>query len=417
MKRTIILILTVLMPFGAGAQLTLERCREAARENYPTIRQLSLVEQSRDFTVTNAKRGNLPQLTLNAKAQYQSDATKFPAKIEGINFEGLPRDQYDISLSITQTVYDGGIVSNTKKVAEKQGDVDIRQVEVALYDVYQRVDEIYFSILMLDEQIEETALLQEDLRLSMELVSAMLRGGIAMQSDVDAVAVQQIESEQNEVNLRTTRDAYICMLSTFMGEDIAEDATFERPASIQSTEMVNNRPELELYTAQGALLDAQMKTLNVDTRPHIGLFATAGYANPALNLFKNGFEAYYTIGAQLTWNFSNLYTRSNDKKLIEVQRETIASERDAFILNTELQGRMQDGAILSLQRQIEQDDQIIALRESIRDAAETRVENGTETVNEMLRDINAVSEARQQKDLHEIQLLQEIYKLKNIYND
>lgn len=180
--------------------------------------------------------------------------------------------------------------------------------------------------------------------------------------------------------------------------------------------MVNNRPELALYSAQNRLLDQQLKSLDTYLRPRLGLFLQGGYGNPALNMLKNGFEAYYKVGATLTWNFGSLYTRANDKRKIETERLNIQAEREAFLFNTGLQSELQRGNIESLRRQISQDDEIIALRENIRSKADVKVANGTETINEMLRDINAVSEARLTKAFHEIQLLQEIYKLKNINN-
>lgn len=133
-------------------------------------------------------------------------------------------------------------------------------------------------------------------------------------------------------------------------------------------------------------------------------------------MLKNEFDAYYKIGATLTWNFGSLYTRSNDKRKIEVERQDIESEREAFLFNTRLQTELQYGEISSLKKQIGQDDEIIMLRERIRDKAAQRVANGTETVNEMLRDINAVSEARLGKRIHEVQLIREIYKVKHLNN-
>lgn len=206
------------------------------------------------------------------------------------------------------------------------------------------------------------------------------------------------------------------MLSTFIGKPLSGSVSLVRPAESDVSGMVNNRPELALYSAQNRLLDQQLKSLDTYLRPRLGLFLQGGYGNPALNMLKNGFEAYYKVGATLTWNFGSLYTRANDKRKIETERLNIQAEREAFLFNTGLRSELQRGNIESLRRQISQDDEIIALRENIRSKADVKVANGTETVNEMLRDINAVSEARLTKAFHEIQLLQEIYKLKNINN-
>ena len=206
------------------------------------------------------------------------------------------------------------------------------------------------------------------------------------------------------------------MLETFTGKNFVESDTLVKPVPPAMLPDGNRRPELDLYAAMNRLLDVRLKTLDTSLRPRLGVYVRGGYGNPALNMLKNEFDAYYKIGATLTWNFGSLYTRSNDKCKIEVERQDIESEREAFLFNTRLQTELQDGEISSLKKQIGQDDEIIMLRERIRDKAAQRVANGTETVNEMLRDINAVSEARLGKRIHEVQLIREIYKVKHLNN-
>ncbi len=387
-----------------------------ARENYPVIRQLELTEQSRDFNVSNAAKGWLPQFGISAKASYQSDATKLPVHISGIDFNGLSRDQYDFNLNITQNIYDGGAVSSAKKIAKRQGDVEYESVNVALYDVYSRIEDIYFGILLLDENIGQTELLINDYDITRRNLGVMLAAGTASEGDIEAVEAERISAEQTLTGLQATRKAYIRMLSAFTGTELPEGETLERPALTDPAGIANRRPELDYYNAQSLLINEKRKALNTDLRPHLSVFLQGGYANPALNLFKTGFQWYYKVGATLSWNFGKLYTLGNDRKKINVEKQTVESNREAFLLNTKLQTEMESGNIEKLKRQIKQDDELISLRESIRSKAEKKVENGTETVNEMLRDINSANEARQQKSLHEIQLLQEISKLRTINN-
>lgn len=339
-----------------------------------------------------------------------------PVDIPGIDISPLSKDQYDISLQVSQQVYDGGAVASAKRMANAQSDVERERVNVAMYDVYERIDQLFFGILLLDEQIRQIRLLQDDLSLTHSSVSGMLRGGVANQTDLDAVKVEQIKARQSETSLVTSRRTYVRMLETFIGKPLGDSVSLEKPVEADVSAVANNRPELALYGAQDRLLDQQLRHLDTYIRPRVSLFLQGGYGNPALNMLKNGFEAYYKVGATLTWNFGSLYTRANDKRKIATDLQNVQAEREAFIFNTGLQSELQQGSIDNLRQQIRQDDEIIDLRESIRSKADVKVANGTETVNEMLRDINAVSEARLGKAFHEIQLLQEIYKLKNINN-
>lgn len=394
----------------------MEQCKAWARDNYPVIKQYGLVEQSRRFTVENAAKAWLPQVSVSGTASYQSDVTTIPITLPGVDIPTLSKDQYDVNITVSQQVYDGGAVSSAKCLAEAQGDVGREQVSVAMYDVNRRIDELFFGILVLDEQIGQVAVLQEDLSLSLASVKAMVKGGIANQTDVDAVMVELVKAKQKGTSLLTQRNTYLKMLSTFVGKEIGDGDTLVKPMPPILQNGANSRPELALYAAQERLLDARLKSLNVALRPNVGLFARGGYGNPGLNMLKDDFDAYYKVGVTLSWNFGSLYTRANDRRNIDIERQTVQSERDAFLFNTRLQTEMQSGAVANLREQLRQDDEIITLRRRIREKAELRVANGTETVNEMLRDINAVIDAQLGKRLHEIQLLQEMYKIKHLNN-
>ena len=394
----------------------MEQCKAWAQGNYPVIKQYDLVEQSRRFTVENAAKAWLPQAVVSGTASYQSDVTTIPVDIPGVDIPTLNKDQYDVNITVSQQVYDGGAVSSAKRLAEAQGDVGREQVSVAMYDVNRRIDELFFGILVLDEQLKQVGVLQNDLSLSLASVEAMVKGGTANQTDVDAVKVEQVKARQRKTSLLTQRNTYLKMLSTFIGKEIGDGDTLVKPTPPVLQNGANSRPELALYAAQERLLDARLKSLNVALRPNVGLFARGGYGNPGLNMLKDDFDAYYKVGVTLSWNFGSLYTRANDRRNIDIERQTVQSERDAFLFNTRLQTVMQSGAVDNLREQLRQDDEIITLRRRIREKAELRVANGTETVNEMLRDINAVSDAQLGKRLHEIQLLQEIYKIKHLNN-
>ena len=416
MKRQILSMMVLACAVEGMAQVTLEQCKAWARDNYPVIKQYDLVRQGRRLTVENAAKAWLPQVGVSGTASYQSDVTTIPVDIPGVDIPTIGKDQYDVNLTVNQQVYDGGAAASAKRTAEAQGDVEGERVSVAMYDVNRRVDGLFFGVLVLDEQIAQVRILKDDLRLSLASVEAMVKGGVANQADVDAVMVEQVKAHQRETSLLTQRATYLKMLSTFTGKDISEGDSLVKPASPVVRNGANSRPELALYAAQDRLLDVRLKSLDVGLRPRVGLFARGGYGNPGLNMLKDDFDAYYKVGVTLSWNFGSLYTRANDRRKIEAERLTVQSERDAFLFDIRLQTELKNGAVGSLRKQIEQDDEIIKLRKRIREKAELRVANGTETVNEMLRDINAVSDAQLVKRLHEIQLLQEMYEIKHLNN-
>ncbi len=397
----------------AQAAVTLEDCKRMARNNYPKVKQYRLIEASRDFTMQNAAKGWLPQVSVSAGANVFTDImdmSKF--KAAGV---GMKNHLSSASLTLTQTIYDGGAIAANRRVAQAQADVQAKQLDVAMYDLNQRIEQLYFGILMIDEQLKQNKLLQDDLGISLHTVKSMMDGGIANQSDIDAVRVEQVKARQAEGALKASRRAYFVMLGTFTGQKLETGTTLEKPG-LQSTagSIKGARPELSFYTAQGRLLDEQRRQLDTQLAPRLSAFGMGMYHSSTTDLMKNGLLA---AGITLNWNIGALYTRKNDIRKLHLQHLQVESERETFIFNNRLQNEQSNGIIDNLLQQISQDDEIITLRESIRSKSEKKVQLGTETVNELLRHINAVSEARQQKALHTMQLLKETYNLKTINNN
>ena len=399
------------MPIVAGAQtLSLDYCEDKARKNYPAVKQYGLIERSRDYTLSNASKAWLPQIGLSAGAYAFTDIIDGDMQ----DMMGVDMDNHllNASVSISQSIYDGGQTAAARSVTRARSEVESRQLDVTMYDTRERVQQIFFGVLLIDEQIRQNILLQEDLKISHRSVESMIGGGIANQSDLDAVKVELIKAQQQEGVFRSTRRAYLRMLGVFIGEDIPEETTLATPdGGLTMQGDVSTRPELSVFQAQENLLDAQRKQLNTKLRPTLSAFAMGMTHSSVTDLMNNSVLAG---GLSFSWNFGALYTRKNDIRKIETERLVIDSNRETFLFNTRLDKEDSNGAIETLRAQITQDEEIVSLRESIRSKSELKVRAGTESVNEMLRDINAVSLARQQKALHEIQLIKEQYNLKHI---
>lgn len=418
MKRTILSFSFVLAAMLAHAQLTLEGCQHSAQTNYPLVRQYGLIEKAREYNLENAGKGYLPQFTISGKATYQSDVTKLPVDVPGIDIKSMPKDQYQVMLEVSQNIWDGGDIRSKKQLTQATSEIDRGKLEVDMYALNDRVNQLYFGILLLDEQLKQNQLLQEDLRRTHQLVSNYMANGIANQSDLDAVSVEILNTKQKRIELESSRQAYLSMLSIFIGKEIASGTTLEKPTdTFESTSLVNNRPELRWFDAQGGQLNVQESSLKTRFRPRFALFVQGAYGNPGLNMLKDDFSAYYVAGVRMSWNFGSLYTLRNDRRLIDNNRRKLETSRDVFLFNTNLQSTQQSSAIQSMRRQMVDDDEIIRLRVNIRKAAEAKVENGTLTVTDMLREITAENLARQTKALHEVQLLMNIWNLKYTLNN
>ena len=433
MRKIVSILLTVVALSGVHAQTnervgeertqTLEECQLAAEKNYPLIQQMDLIRQTTDLTVQNIQKGWLPQVSATAQATYQSAVTAFPDQMQsmyqqmGINMQGLKKDQYRVGIDVQQTVYDGGAIKNQKEVIRQKGNVEAAQNEVNLYNVRKRVNEMYFALLLLDDQIQLNRDLQELLNGNEKKLSSMFKNGTAAESDYQNIKAERLNVIQQLTNLQSQRQTMARMLSVFCGMEITNPA---KPKAVSLTQG-NNRPELRLIDAQIRLVDAQEKALNSALMPRFGVFAQGFYGYPGYNVFEDMMHRQWSlngmIGARLSWNIGALYTRKNDKAKLNVLRSMFNVQRDVFLFNNNLEKIQQSESIDRYRRLMADDEEIITLRLQVRKAAESKLRHGIIDVNDLLREINAENTARVQQSMHEIEMMKEMYELKYKVNE
>ena len=409
----------MMLPTFAMSQ-TLEECQRAAEQNFPLIRQYGLIEKTTDLNVANIQKGWLPQVSASAQATLQSDVPAFPDEFQklyqqmGITMEGLERDQYRVGIDVQQTVYDGGNIKSQKEIARRQGELQSRQNEVTMYNVRRRVNEMYFSLLLVDEQIRLNADLQTVLEGNEKKLAAMLKGGTASESDWQNVKAERLNVVQKMTGLKSQRTALVRMLSTFCAMEVNRLVKPEIPENTGST--VNLRPELKTIDAQLRLADAKEKALDATLMPRLGVFAQGYYGYPGYNMFEDmtGRKLSWNgiIGARLTWNIGALYSRKNDKAKLQAERETAEANRERFLLDNKMEQIQQNENISRYRQLMTDDEEIISLRSSIRKAAESKLAHGIIDVNDLVREINSENKARVEQCIHEIEMLKEIYNLK-----
>lgn len=423
MMRRLLLSL-VLLPQMLSGQ-TLEECWRAAESNYPLIRQYGLIEKTTDLTVANIQKGWLPQVSASAQATLQSDVTAFPDEFQklyqqmGINMDGLKKDQYRIGIDVQQTVYDGGNIKSQKEIARRQGEVEQLKNEVSIYQIRRRVNEMYFALLLVDEQIKLNDDLQEVLLGNEKKLSSMYKGGTAAESDLLNVRAERLNAVQQMTALKSQRQALVSMLSTFCGIAVKQAV---KPSQIATAEtpVSQLRPELKVIDAQLRLADSQAKNVDAALRPRLGVFAQGFYGYPGYNMFEDMMHRSLSlngmVGARLTWNIGALYTHRNDKAKIQQQRETAEVQRERFLFDNRMEQIQQQENILRYRQLMADDGEIISLRSSIRKAAESKLAHGIIDVNDLVREINNENAARVQQTIHEIEMLKEMYDLKFTIN-
>jgi len=418
-KQFLVILLSIICQLSSMAQLTVEVCQEKAKANYPLVKQYGLIEQTAQYNISNANKGYLPQLTLSAKGTYQSQVTKLPITIPNITIPGLSKDQYQAVVEANQVIWDGGAISAQKKITNANTEVEKQKLEVDLYTLNERVNQLYFGILLINEQLRQNDILQNELQTNYNRIASYTQNGVANQSDLDALKVEQINTQQRETELKSTQKSYFIMLSALTGLTIDTKIELIKPeinlATLNAT--ANNRPEIGLFEAQNKLLESQKELLNAGNRPKIGAFVQGGYGKPGLNMLTNAFSDFYIGGIRLSWNLSGFYTQKNNLNKIEISKKSMDVQKETFLFNSDLITSQQQTEIEKLQSTLSNDDEIIRLRGNIKKSASAKVDNGTLSITDLIREINAEDQAKQLKSLHEIQLIMNVYQLKNNINN
>lgn len=424
MKRLAFILFSIFIVINVNAQ-TLDECRRLAREHYPEIKQYNIISLTEQYNLSNAARGWIPQILIAGQATYQNATTNYPdafkamLQANGIDAEGLQKEQYRVAVDISQNIWDGGESKAKRDIASAEAAEQRSQVDVSLNQLQSRVDALYFSILLLDERIAQTEAQIGILDSNLSRMIAYYNNGVAMQSDVDAVEAELLTARQMLAQIESSRASYRKILEIFIGQELSSE-TLIRPEMTLIADRTIIRPELKLFNALENKIEAQRAAINSSIMPRLSLFAQAYYGYPGLDLFESMSSTKWTpnaiVGVRMYWSISSFYTKKNNFNKLNTALQQVAVQRDVFLFNTQMQIAQEDGEIARLRKALEDDARIVELRRSVRMAAESKLRNGVINPTDLLQKIAEETTAVLNKNMHEIELLQAIYRLKNTLN-
>lgn len=402
-------LLIACMVHGQG--LSIEECYTLAKQHYPLTRQHDLIRKSNEYTVANMAAGYLPQLSINGQATYQSEVTQIPIKVPGIDVPEISKDHYKLYGEVTQTIFDGGVIRQQQRIQQASAAVEEQSLEVELYKLKDRINQLFFGILLVDGQLAQAAITNKDIEAALKKMEAAIANGTALKSSGDVLKAEMLKNNQRIIELKAMKKAYALMLGLFTGTAINENTVLVKPQPWLPENDIK-RPELTLYEKQEKLYDAQYKLINAKNLPRLGLFLQGGMGRPALNMLSNKFEPYYLGGVKLNWSLSGFYTARKEKFLLDIKKKNTGLQKETFLFNTNLTLQQQQSEAAKWKDLLETDNEMIRLRASVKTAAAAQLENGVITSSDFIREVNAEDQAVQNKTLHEIQLLLAQYNVK-----
>jgi outer membrane protein TolC len=410
----LLLILAISLQVSAQSEngLSIDSCYAKARRNFPMIKQFGLIEKTKNYSLDNVVKGYLPQINIGGQASYQSDVTQptlnsnFPGTVP--LFETISKDQYKVYGEVVQPITDLFTLSNQKDLVEKNAEVETQKLEVELYKLRDRIDQLFFGILLIDQQITQAELMKKDIQTGIDKTNAAIANGVSLKSNLYLLQAEMLKAEQKTTELTSARKSYADVLSLFIAESVNENTVIERPAMPQFSSIIS-RPELEMFEIQKQVFDIQGNIVNTRNLPRFSLFLQSGMGRPALNMLSNDFDFYYMGGLRLNWSLSNFYTSRKEKEILGFNQSSMDVQKEAFLFNTNLAVKQQFNEVAKIETLLNTDAEIIELRENIKITAQSQLSNGIISANDYVLFVNAEDQARQNLLLHETQLLMVLY--------
>ena len=424
---SIIVIFTISGVAAGANSYTLESIQSFARANYPAIRQFELIDKIADFSLADASSAWAPQISLSGQATYQSDVVSFPESMTdvfsmlGVDISGLHKDQYKLALNIEQTLWDGGYTKFRKEAVLAEKEVSSKSLEVELYALVDKVNQLYFGILVLDEQLRLNDLTAGILEDNRKIIQSYIDNGLAKPSDLAKVDAELIANSQQRTRICSSRKAYIQVLSVMTGRELSEEDTFVRPEPVlYSDSPQSNRPELQLYDAMALSIEADRTAVKSMLMPRFSLFAQGLYGYPGLNMFEDMMEyrwrPNFYVGVRFQWEISAFYTKRNTERRLDASVRQVELQRETFLYGKRIEQVRLNADIEQMREILEDDDRLINIRTSIREASESQLQNGTLLISDLLKDINDEHKARIDKSIHELEYLKKLYEMKYTLN-
>ena len=401
-----IVYLGLVCSFQANAQsvISLDVLYDALKSHHPAHNLYDLQKSINDQQKKINKESHLPQANVTGQATWQSEVTKIPFSFPGIDIPTPPKDQYRAVLELSQSLYDGGTSKSMLKQIEEQGNLDLANTDLTIYSMKENICKAYYGAITADLAVDQLNLLIADLGQKESLLASQIKEGIASGYQSVVLKVKLMEARQSKDETIKQKQNAIQILNTLTGLHLTTDTKFNDISPSKS----EPRPEYRIFDSQRKLSMALYEVNKARFNPRVQAFSQLGYGRPGLNLLTNDFRGYSILGLRGSWNLSNLYLKHThkEKEILQKNLGKIQVQQESFDLQQKIKTDQLKNDMANYQSVIKQDEEIIALFDTVLKSSAVRLEQGISNINEYTTDANNLAQAKIKKSIHETLLLQ-----------
>lgn len=394
----------LLAPTWAQKQISLDECLENAQTHHPLFAQKELNSEESNIQMEQYKKDLFPQINLTGKATYQSEVISLPIDMPNLDIPELSKDQYRMDLQINQAIYRGGLYQKQKDMEEIQNILDQLEVDKDLYLVKNDVKELFMAIILLDEQRKIVDSYFNRINSKKEEMEAMVDEGVAMESNLDRLIIEEIKAQQQLDEISIKRKALIENLELLTAMDLSGNIELTVfPPQIQETQQ--QRLEYQLMTQSQEQIEFSKQLIDVQKYPKLFAFAQGGYGRPGFNYLSDEFSEFWMVGLQLQWKIFNWNKYNNDKKMMDIKIQMIDTQKQNFERNIEMALNQMRSDISIWESLLKKDPAIIQLRKNVANNAANQLNEGVITTSAYVDEMQNLSQSELEMKIHEVQLI------------
>jgi outer membrane protein TolC len=394
----------LVIPTWAQKQISLDECLENAQRHHPIFAQKELNTEESVIQLEQYKKDLLPQINLSGKATYQSEVISLPIDMPMLDIPELSKDQYRMDLQINQAIYRGGLYQKQKDLEEINKLLDQLEVDKDLYLVKNDVKELFMAIILLDEQKKVVDSYFKRINSKKEEMEAMVEEGVALESNLDRLNIEEIKAHQQLDEISIKRKALIENLELLTAMDLSGNIELMVfPPQIQETKQ--QRLEYQLMTQSQEQIEFSKQLIDVQKYPKLFAFAQGGYGRPGFNYLSDQFSEFWMVGVQLQWKIFNWNKYNNDKKIMDIKIQMIDTQKQNFERNIEMALNQMRSDISSWESLLKKDPEIIRLRKKVADNAAHQLNEGVITTSAYIDEMQNLSQSELEMKIHEVQLI------------
>lgn len=380
--------------------LTLPELIQKAEQNYPSLKQKEYFLKLGSETNKLLNVSLIPTLSVMGQGTYQSEVAEF--NFPGTSFPAFPKDNYNIGLDLHLPLTEFGVVSSKKQLEQAKTDVALKQLDVELQHLRERVTNIFGNILVQQENNKILLIRKAELSTQQKKISAAVANGAVLKSNQSVFESEILTTEQKLVEIDATLQSLKQELSTLTGQRIDTNSNFQAFSEVPLQNKIM-RSELQLFNSHAYVFEIQKNVLRHENLPKLSVFCQGNYGRPGYNFLNTDLRMYGIVGLSINLNINNVVIQKNRVHSLEINKKIVESQKETFNMNLQISLEQKEIEINKYQTILSKDEEIVSKRKEILKAFESQLENGAITSTEYLTELNATNTAELNQVLHKVQ--------------